>query len=109
MELASVNPTRSEIWYRKVFGIETKESGENGRFTLSFQGKPFGSISPTVFNTSRNMWVPVLQVAELLPYIERVADAGGEILMTNMKQKVALILDPQGAVLALKEGKEVSR
>jgi predicted enzyme related to lactoylglutathione lyase len=100
-ELAAEEPSVSAAWYQKVFGIETRPDASGERILLSREGEAFGSVSTTVFENAKDQWVPVLAVSQLSSLLENVVAAQGEVLLKT--ERVALILDAQGAPLLLQE------
>lgn len=102
-----------EQFYGGLFGWEFEEGfGESGDFTLiTHHGLPIGGIAfvdTLPGGISRARWVPSLSVSDVDRAVEQSLTAGGVVYFEpedlGERGRIAVVGDPQGAVLAFVKG-----
>ncbi|MFW2405891.1 MAG: VOC family protein [Gammaproteobacteria bacterium] len=95
-------------FYAAAVGYEAKTITENdgGRYTLlTHGGAPKTGIVPLPWENVEPNWLPYLRVADVGDTIERVENAGGQVLLPPRKEnddgRVAIVSDPTGGVFAI--------
>ncbi len=111
-DLLSDTPQQTREFYQGLFGWEFRAlPGENVNYEVIYhRGEPIGGMVdqnrlPTSVDISQ--WVVVFSAADLELAVDRVRSSGGTVLTppTSLGERgrIAVVLDSQGAVLALLE------
>jgi predicted enzyme related to lactoylglutathione lyase len=104
-ELATPDVARAAAFYRDLLGWDA-EPDATGYATISMGGRPGGGIRPLQEDEAPG-WIVYFSTPSADEAARRVRSAGGAILTGPLDATVgrlALVRDPQGAVLALYEG-----
>jgi predicted enzyme related to lactoylglutathione lyase len=104
-ELASPDPERAREFYAALLGW-TAEADETGYATIRRDGEPNGGIRP-LQEDEAPQWLVYFTVTSVDAAADTVREAGGRVLagpMAVTMGRIAVVADPQGAVLALFEG-----
>ncbi len=108
-ELMTTDPVAAQSFYTQLFGWEVKEGSIAGvdYNVISLEGKEVGGLMPLPPNAKGMppMWGIYITVDDLEVTLQQCAKLGGKTLMPPMDipgvGKMALIQDPQGAVLSI--------
>jgi predicted enzyme related to lactoylglutathione lyase len=104
-ELATPDVERASAFYRDLLGWEI-ESDATGYATIRSDGGLNGGIRPLRDGEPPN-WLLYFSVPAVEEAATHVRDSGGEVLVHPMEAtvgQIAVIRDPQGAMLAIYEG-----
>jgi uncharacterized protein len=104
-ELATPDPGRAREFYRALLGWEA-EADAAGYATLRNGGAVNGGMRP-LRDGEAPAWLVYFTVASLDEAAEHVHGGGGEIVVEpgdGAAGRIAIVRDPQGALLALYEG-----
>jgi predicted enzyme related to lactoylglutathione lyase len=104
-ELASPDVARAAAFYRDLLGWEA-EPDATGYATIMVGGVPNGGIRP-LQDGEQPAWLVYFSTPSADAAVKAVREAGGAIIAGPMDVtvgRIALVRDPQGAVLALYEG-----
>ncbi|MCW8831691.1 MAG: VOC family protein [Colwellia sp.] len=105
-QLFSVNTDNAAAFYQHSFDLDAErlESNENAYY-LSQQGEVSASIVslPQSFE-QRDRWINFLEVNNLTTLLKRVQENGGKVVYhSTANENLAIISDPNGALLGLTE------
>jgi predicted enzyme related to lactoylglutathione lyase len=110
-ELAAVDGAKAMEFYGKLFGWElqqTMDMGEMGPYIMfGMNGEMFGGMMNKPAMMPVAAWLYYVHVADLNAAIEKTKSLGGKLLHGPMDvpggDRVAQMMDPQGAMFALHE------
>lgn len=108
-ELASTDPAGALAFYGDLFGWKKTgevDMGPDGAYTLFGTGElPVGGIFRKPAHVPVSNWLPYASVASADRAAEAAMAAGGRVLVPPMEvpggDRIAVIADPQGAVLGV--------
>lgn len=105
LELFSGNPADSAAWLQNVFSLETRNAESGDRIFLLAEGEPVAAVSSGPFEDAPAQWVPVLGVENLGATVFLLLERGGKVLKSSedSERRVALVSDPQNALLLLQQ------
>jgi len=104
-QLFSTDITKAASFYHKAFGYTVEEVAQNpSSYYLSQQGEVNASIVklPTTFE-QRDRWVNFVEVNNLSDTLIQAKKNGAEIIHQPKGSNLAIIADPNGALLGLTE------
>lgn len=104
-QLFSVNPKNAAAFYQNTFNYTVKEVTQNqSSYYLSQQDEIRASIVklPVSFE-QRDRWVNFVAVANLVDTLSNATKNGAEIIYQPEGNQLAIITDPNGALLGLTE------
>jgi predicted enzyme related to lactoylglutathione lyase len=104
-ELASPDVEASAEFYRQLLGWEA-EVDATGYATLRAGGAPNGGIRPLQGEESPS-WLVYFSTASCEEAVAHVRESGGGVIAGPLEAtvgRIAVVRDPQGAILALYEG-----
>jgi uncharacterized protein len=104
-ELAAPDPEKAGAFYGELFGW-TAEPDETGYAIVKREGAVNGGIRPAQDGEPPH-WLVYFTVAKADEAAKTIGEAGGRVLAGPMNVtvgRIAIVADPQGAVLALFEG-----
>lgn len=107
-ELNTTDTTKAKNYYSQLFGWELKTGNAGGmEYTEILQnGKPIGGIAdlPPGVNAPPH-WLPYFGVSDCDATAAQVVALGGKVILAPLaiseKSRIAVMLDPQGAVFAV--------
>lgn len=108
-ELLADDPAAATAFYVAVFGHEVVDSDAGGPDyrILRAGGVPVAGVLDNPFEDTRSAWVPFVRVDDLAAALERCDALGGRVVVEPdvelRRSRLALVLDPSGAPLALQE------
>jgi predicted enzyme related to lactoylglutathione lyase len=116
-ELQSRDPQTAAAFYTGLFGWETEPIEENGKLTyVTIKNADFenGGIMPIMeqHGDAPPHWLAYFTVPSCEDAVARVQELGGAVLAGPLDVpagRIAVVLDPQGAALALFEGETGGR
>lgn len=105
-QLFSINTSKAADFYRQSFNFEVDDIDNNkNSYYLSQQGEVRASIVklPASFE-QRDRWVNFMKVDDLSTLLKKVHENGGDVIYeTTEGDPLAIISDPNGALLGLTE------
>ncbi len=108
-ELIADVPEDAASFYHKLlgYGVRIVGDGEAGYRVLTRDGAPRAGILENPFEETRPAWVPFIRVADPTALLPKVLAHGGRVVVEPEDDlrgsKLAVILDPSGAPLALQK------
>ncbi len=109
-EYFSNNMQSATSFYGTLVGYSTDEvEGYEGRtYTVFKQGDvPRAGMLKNPFENVKPNWLPYVRVEDPMPLVEKAKELGGEVVVAPdpkiRKGSVALVLDPNGAAIALQK------
>lgn len=102
-QLFSTDTSDAAAFYQHSLGFETEEIDNKKSYYLSQQGQIQASVVklPASFE-QRDRWVNFMEVDDLPALLKKVQENGGEIIyQPNKNEQLAIISDPNGALLGL--------
>ncbi len=110
-DLITDTPEASRTFYRELFGWEFKALGGGVNYEVIYhQGQPIGGLVDQTrlpLQTDISQWVVVLSVDDTDAAAAKFSAAGGTVFTPptslGSRGRLAVVADPQGAVLALLE------
>jgi predicted enzyme related to lactoylglutathione lyase len=108
-DLQTTDPEGAAPFYESLFGWSTAEvPGSDGIYrSIAHEGRNIGGIMRAQQEIARPYWTVYFGVADVDAALERIAAAGGQMLVAPMavpSGRFAVALDPQGAVFCLVDG-----
>lgn len=104
-QLFSIDPKKAATFYQSTFDYEVEKIPQRqNKYYLSQQGEISASIVkvPTTFE-QRDRWVNFLEVNNLPDILSKAITNGAEIIYQPKGRHLAIIADPNGALLGLTE------
>jgi predicted enzyme related to lactoylglutathione lyase len=107
-EHLSRDPQASATFYASLVGFEVRKLDLGGRpYWVLVQGRERAALLRNPIAVDRPIWLPYVRVADPAAAAARAAQLGGRVLLAPRGEvrggMMALIADPQGAVLALQK------
>lgn len=108
MDLFAQQPEKAGAFYRQLADYEiTRNEVREGvdRLLLNAHGRPRAGIVPLPEEANRAGWLPYVRVDDVEETLDKVATAGGYIMVPPDKDlldgNLAIFADPQGAILGI--------
>lgn len=108
-ELGTTDPAGALAFYGALFGwqtIDEVDMGPEGTYTIfGLDGKMLGGIMQKPAPAPVSYWLPYARVASADKAAEVASGVGGQVIVPPMEvpggDRIAVMLDPQGAVFAV--------
>ena len=114
-ELHVPDTGRGLAFYRRVLGFESRAFGDGGGepyFVLSREGADRGGVTSAGCREAPSHWLPYVHVQDVDGAVERARRAGAQLRMVEDIPgvgRIAVLVDPVGAVIALLSPGPVSK
>jgi predicted enzyme related to lactoylglutathione lyase len=114
-ELITSDPDAAIAYYTQLFGWTTEPFPmEQGEYTMfKHDGAPFGGVMKTPQPGVPTHWLNYVVVEDIHASVAKSTELGGAVCLEPMAisgvGQVAVVKDPQGAVIGLHEGPKENR
>jgi predicted enzyme related to lactoylglutathione lyase len=106
LELWSRDPGRATSFFSAVFGYAVTAAATPGAYMLNAAGRARAGVMALPDAALAPAWLPYLRVGDIGASVRRAQGAGARLLVApraHHRSQVAVLVDPQGAPLALAE------